>query len=220
MIPCSQLRLQMQNAASTSRVSKKRTQVHRNLSLYLRNYVKAALTRKQPVSEQCCWRCDRKQAFAEGKRFPPMDYPSKILPASTVPLDLSNAGGPPVEVQPIYTNNHNYYSIQPTRRRLAKPDTSSLGSDDDMSIVEIPIDEDFRVQDTYPTGGGFGTSTYNTHTERRRRMVQYRVPKASVRPAAGAPLKIEPLGQLTGQPTANIVRRRDFAGSRDSAHTI
>lgn len=147
---------------------------------------------------------------------------------------MSVVDDPPVEVPdtapPVHQYNNNFYGNiyyqpgskfpRPKRRQLA---SDALSENDDVSLVEIPIEEEFSVRDKQPTMRGMLLPTFGEHMERRIRYVPYPVKSSRVRPANRGDFGALPAvtDGSTQQQNPGAIIRRDFArnGSETSIST-
>jgi hypothetical protein len=127
-----------------------------------------------------CIHCERRDRIAQARSWPPPAWPpaepSRVSPgphmASTDNPNSDDTTVPTGGTRPETPS-------KPTgRTRLA---TFSVPPDEAMSIVTIPVDEEYSVPNRQLSYNGLLPPTQERHAENRRRTIEYQIPTSSIR---------------------------------------
>ena len=156
-----------------------------------------------------CIHCERRDRIAQARSWPPPAWPPAEPKRTSPGPPIATTDDPNYDDTTVPTNDTRPATpSKPTgRTRLA---TFRIPPDEAMSIVTIPVDEEYSVANRQVTYNGLLPPTQEHHAENRRRTIEYQVPTRSIRSQSSDSACTPPGSVRSSFSGAQALRGRSF----------
>jgi len=156
-----------------------------------------------------CIHCERRDRIAQARSWPPPAWPPAEPDRISSGPPMASADNHDSDDTPIPTGGARTAtpSVPTGRKRLA---TFRAPPVEAMSIITIPVDEEYSVPNRQMSYNGLLPPTQERHAENRRRTIEYKVPTRSIRSQSSDSARTSPGSARASFSGAQAPRGRSF----------